>query len=105
RNKHRTAVVLSASGQARLGQIEIALDAAQRFVVDHVLIAQTDNGLAFDVERFLLKTLILRRGDFAAAIDGIVRTKFQLFYTLVVFGAQTVQDVGSEIAIGREFVE
>jgi hypothetical protein len=27
------------SGQARFGQIEIALDPAQRFVIDHVLIA------------------------------------------------------------------
>ena len=38
------------AGQARLGQIEIALDPTQRFVIDHVLIAQTDNGLAFDVD-------------------------------------------------------
>src|ERR1700730_5130169 len=81
------------AGQARLGQIEIALDAAQRVIIDDVLVAQMDDRFAFGVERFLLELLVLRSRDFAAAFIRIVRAKFQLFDALVVFGTQSVDRI------------
>src|SRR5713101_3734094 len=93
------------AGQAGLGQIEIALNAAQCIIIDDALVAQMDDRFAFGIERFLLEPLILRSRDFAAAFIRIVRAKFQLLDALVVFGTQSVDRILRKFAIRGELLE
>ena len=78
----------STSGQSCFRQVEVALNSAQRVIVNHSLVSQADNGFAFDAQCLVLQTLILWCGDFAPAIVGIFSAKLQLLYALVVFGKQ-----------------
>ena len=81
------------AGQARFRQIEVALNSAQRPVVDDPLVTQIDNDLPLNPERLLLQLLILRRGYFAAAILRTFQTTLQLSDPIVIFGAQTGGDL------------
>ena len=74
-SRHTSHPALLISCQARFCQIEITLNTPQRVVINHALISQTDDRLPFNVERFPLQTLILRRGDFAAAVVGVLGAK------------------------------
>ena len=102
---HSIAQPLLPSGQPCFCQIEVTLNSAQRVIVDDPLVSQTDDGLPFNAERFALQTLILRRSDFAAAIVGILSTELQLFYALVVLGAQTIHRIGRKLAVGAQFLD
>src|SRR6266542_2665889 len=75
----------------------------QRVVVNHALVSQSDDGLSFNTQRFALQTLILWRGDFAAAIVGVLGAKLQLLHTFVVLSAQTIHCVGRKRAPGAQF--
>src|SRR5438552_4913993 len=87
------------SGQTCLGQIKIALNPAQGVVVNHMLIAQTDDGLTFDVESLLLKALVLGRGNSAAAIFVALGAEFELCKPIIVLCAQTACRIRRKIAI------
>src|ERR1700740_48951 len=51
-------VILIRAMQPRFGMIEVALNAAQNFVIDDIFIAQLNNGPAFHIERVLLQALV-----------------------------------------------
>ena len=57
-----------------------------------------DDGLPFNAERLALQTLILRCGDFTAAIVGVLGTELQLPHAFVVLGAQTIYCVRRKFA-------
>jgi hypothetical protein len=82
RVKTRRSIFISRSiitfQSTRFREIEVALNAAQRFVVDDMLIAQTDDGLTFGIESFLLKMLILRCRNSTAAIFVALGAEFEL---------------------------
>jgi hypothetical protein len=52
----------SVSAQARLGQVEIALNPAQDFIIDHILVAQLNDRSPLNSESLLLKALEQRHG-------------------------------------------
>src|ERR1700682_5570399 len=81
------------AGQARFRQIEVALNSAQRPVVDDPLVAQTDNDFALNPERLLLQLLILRRWRFRAGIFLSFQTTLQLSDPIDIFSAQTGGDL------------
>ena len=53
----------------------------------------------------VLQTLILRCGDFPAAVVGIVRAYFQLLDPFVVFSAQTIYRIGGKVAVGARLLD
>ena len=77
----------------------------QGVVIDDMLVAQTNDGLAFDIERFPLESLILRRGNFAPAFVGIFCAKFQLSQALIVFSPQPLHGVGRKFPFGRQLLD
>jgi hypothetical protein len=38
----------------RFGEVDIVLDTPQRFVIDYMLVSQTDDRLSFNSQRFVL---------------------------------------------------
>ena len=95
----------SPSGQPCFRQIEVALNSAQRVIINHSLVSQADDGFAFDAQRLVLQTLILWCGDFAPAIIGIFSAKLQLLYALVVFGVQPICRVRRKLPICACFLD
>src|SRR5512132_1378415 len=89
----------SSSGQPCFCQIEVALNSAQRVIINHSFVSQADNGFAFNAQCLVLQTLILWGGDFAPAIVGIFSAKLQLLYALVVFGVQPICRVRRKLPI------
>ena len=89
----------SISRQTRFSEVEITLDAPQRLVIDDVFISQPNDRSAFNLQGVILQSLVLRRGDLTAAIFWISSTKLQLLYSLVVFRAQAVDDIGREAVV------
>jgi hypothetical protein len=53
----------------------------------------------------VLQTLILRCGDFAPTIVGIVRAYSQLLDPFVVLSAQTIYRVGGKVAVGARLLD
>src|SRR5207302_1085300 len=98
-SKNSVLVKLRIEKDGRVSRIEIALDPAQGVVVNHMLITQTDDGLTFDVEGLLLKALVLRRGNSAAAIFVALGAEFELHQPIIVLCAQTAYRVRRKIAI------
>ena len=77
-SQHPRPDAASPSGQPCFCQIEVALNSAQRVIINHSFVSQADNGFAFDAQRLVLQTLILWCGDFAPAIIGIFSAKFAI---------------------------
>ena len=63
-----------------------------------------DDGLPFNAKRLALQTLILRCGDFAAAIVRVLGAKLQLLHAFVVFGAQSIHCVGRKLPVGTKLL-
>ena len=93
------------SGQACFRQIEVALNSAQRVIINHSFVSQADDGFSFDAQRLMLQTLILWCGDFATAIIGIFSAMFQLLYALIVFGVQPICRVWRKLPICACFLD
>jgi hypothetical protein len=58
RRLSRSLLFRSDSAQACLGQVEIALNSAQDFIVDHILIAQLNDRPSLNSKSFLLQAFI-----------------------------------------------
>ncbi len=58
------------SRQSRFRQVQIALDAAEGFVVDRLRISERDDRLTLDLQGAVLQTLVDRRRNFAAGIPS-----------------------------------
>ena len=101
----RKAPYFSPSDQPCFRQIEVALNSAQRVIINHSFVSQADDCFSFDAQRLVLQTLILRCGDFAAAIIGIFSAKLQLLYALVVFGVQPICRVRRKLAVCACFLD
>ena len=96
---------LPLANQSRLGQIEIALNPPQSVVVDDALIAQTNDGLSFDIESDLLEPLKLRSGDFTPAFFWIFCAKLQLLDALVIFRPQTLEDIHGKFSLRGKLLD
>src|SRR5215216_848161 len=97
--QHSITPSLLVSAQPCFRQVEVTLNSAQRVIINHSIVSQADDGLAFDAQRLMLQTLILRCGDFAPAIVGIFSAKLQLLYAFVVFGVQPICRVRRKLPI------
>jgi hypothetical protein len=52
--------LLSTMLQARLGQVNVPLDAAEDFVADDTVVTQLDDGAAFDLQGFVGQEFVFR---------------------------------------------
>jgi len=85
--------------QPCFGMINVALNAAQNFVIDDIFIAQLNNRPAFDIECVLLQALVGGRDQPLRTITASPGVYFQLPDPVVVFSAESLHDVRRELAI------
>ena len=91
--------------QAGFGEIDVALNAAQDLVADHVLVAKVNDRPALGQKGFVLEPLEFR-GEEAKRSAGTLRfSAFHLPDVVLVFNAQALERIGlGGIAFG-DFIE
>jgi hypothetical protein len=79
--------------QPRLGQINVALNATQDFIIDQILIAEPNDGPALNLERFVRKPLVFRRKKAERGAGTFWFRPRNLLNVVFIFDAQPFQRV------------
>ena len=91
--------------QPRFGEINVLLDAAQDFVVDHVFISQLQDRVAFLLQAFAREAFVFGGEQTKASCGAVAFGGFQLADAVFVFDAQAFQGVGFGGIFFRNFAE
>ena len=91
--------------QPRFCQIDVALDAAQDFITDHVLVAKFNNRLPLNLKRFVRQTFVFRRKEAERSAGTFGFGAFHLADMVFVFDAQSFQRVGFGRVAFCDFIE